>query len=648
MASDLDSDDFELVDSLEVAKHMIAEKKPDVAKIKAWLNATEYATSSSEFHRHLSSQATGTGEWIRETPQFSQWYSSNDHGSIWIKAVPGAGKSVVAASMVDSFARNESVPVVFFFFRQIIESNRTSRSLLRDWMSQLLPFSEMLQLSLWELLEEKRDLESVSTNQLWKHLLAGLRVVDRAYCVVDALDEMNVDEDFLSQLNALGSFRPAHVKVMMTSRPKQYLQRALKDPQVIHVSLEEDLVKRDISVFVLQRAAHFGRDGVDQKTQEFIKDMVCERSQGLFLYARLMLDQIAQSIKDKDHSEASIREMVAKLPVGLEEMYNRVLFDHAALMNIHGSVQILILQLVTHSARPMRLIEIAKALEANPRIAKTGRDSKEVVRNACGPLLEIMEDEVVQILHHSFTEFLLDTRRIDKSTNEAPQFPIIEPTTAHRDIAAACLARLQADAFDAYPKDDDPEKGEVAAARLRGGSMKEFDFRTIFLQHPLVDYAAKKWPYHAKQYDIEDQGFFNTMEQFCEPQSLHFRAWLELMSGERDSAVSIKNATPLHIAAGFGLSTWGKHLIQSGANLDALDSTENSPLFWASKGGHSEVVDLLLKAGAKPDIDGYDGLKPLHVAASRNHAGVVKLLLGAGRSNISFHHLQHLCMHIQS
>jgi hypothetical protein len=293
MASDLDSDDFELVDSLEVAKHMVAEKKPDVAKIKAWLNTTEYATSSSEFHRHLSSQATGTGEWIRETPQFSQWYSSNDHGSIWIKAVPGAGKSVVAASMVDSFARNESVPVVFFFFRQIIESNRTSRSLLRDWMSQLLPFSEMLELSLWELLEEKRDLESVSTNQLWKHLLAGLRVVDRAYCVVDALDEMNVDEDFLSQLNALGSFRPAHVKVMMTSRPKQYLQRALKDPQVIHVSLEEDLVKRDISVFVRQRAAHFGRDGVDQKTQEFIKDMVCERSQGLFLYACLMLDQIA-------------------------------------------------------------------------------------------------------------------------------------------------------------------------------------------------------------------------------------------------------------------------------------------------------------------------------------------------------------------
>jgi hypothetical protein len=143
MASDLDSDEFELVDSLDVAKHIVAEKKPDIAKIKAWLNPTDYAASSSEFHRHLSSRALGTGEWIRGTSQFSHWHSSNDHSSIWVKAVPGAGKSVVAASMVDSLARSECVPVLFFFFRQIIETNRTARSLLRDWISQLLPFSEI-------------------------------------------------------------------------------------------------------------------------------------------------------------------------------------------------------------------------------------------------------------------------------------------------------------------------------------------------------------------------------------------------------------------------------------------------------------------------------------------------------------------------
>jgi hypothetical protein len=84
---------------------------------------------------------------------------------------------------------------------------------------------------------------------------------------------MSIDEGFLSRLDAR-SFRLAQVKILITSRPKQYLQRSLKDPQVIHVSLEEELVKRDISVFVRQRAAGFGQDGVDLKTQEFIKDTV--------------------------------------------------------------------------------------------------------------------------------------------------------------------------------------------------------------------------------------------------------------------------------------------------------------------------------------------------------------------------------------
>lgn len=369
MPSDSESD-FELIDSLEIAKDIVAQKKPDIEKIKAWLKPTDYSTSSSEFHRHLSSQAPETGEWIRQTAQFCQWHSSNNHGSIWIKVVPGAGKSVAAASMVESIGRIESVPVLFFFFRQIIETNRSPRSLLRDWISQLLPFNEILQASLWEMVEAKNELEAVSTSELWKQLRAALRAMNRVYCVVDALDEMDVDADFLSQLNALGTLRPANVKILMTSRPKQYLQRAMTDPQVIHVSLEEELVKRDISVFVHQRATDFGRNGVDQNTQEFIKDTVCERSQGLFLYARLMLGQIDQAIKENCDSENSIRQMVAKLPVGLEEMYNRVLFDHATLTNVDQSIQLLILQLITHSARPMRLIELASALEAHPHYQK--------------------------------------------------------------------------------------------------------------------------------------------------------------------------------------------------------------------------------------------------------------------------------------
>lgn len=147
--------------SLDIA----LEKKPDLVLIKKWLNPTDYDAPSSEYHRHAHAKARGTGEWIRGTSQFDQWYSSHDHGSIWVKAVPGAGKSVLAAGTVSSL-RKEPFPVLFFFSRQIIETNRTARSLLQDWLCQLLSFTEILQVSLWELVKDKKELATVSTEQL--------------------------------------------------------------------------------------------------------------------------------------------------------------------------------------------------------------------------------------------------------------------------------------------------------------------------------------------------------------------------------------------------------------------------------------------------------------------------------------------------
>ncbi|TGO57353.1 hypothetical protein BCON_0066g00010 [Botryotinia convoluta] len=545
MMSDMSSDDFEMIESEEVIKQMLVDEKPDLEEIRKWLNPTDYLASSSEFNRHASSKARNTGEWIRETSQFDQWHSSADHGSIWIKAVPGAGKSVLAASMVQSLSANESIPVLFFFFRQIIETNRTSRGLLRDWMCQLLPFSEALQLNLFEHVKNEQSMESITTAHLRKHLLTGLKILKRVYCIADALDEMNMDEEFLSQLNALRSFRP-----------------------VIHVSLEEELVKRDISIFVRQRVEQFAEDGINETMQSFIQNTVCERSEGLFLYARLMLDQIAQSIKNKEHSDVSIQEMIAKLPVGLEEMYNRVLIDHASLTKIHQDIQIIILQLITQSVRPMRLIEIAKAIQDNPHLAKSGRDGKEIARSGCGPLLEVMEDGVVQILHHSFTEFLLDANRTTHKLLKVPQFPVVDPKNTHREIVLLCISQLQGGAFSSYPISDDAENG--------GGNGKQF------------------------RYDYEDESFYETLEDFSPGFGLG--GWTQRLL-ENGADVEMRDSTErtsLFWAAKGGHIEVVKRLLDAGAEPDIDGYGGLKPLQVAASNNHAGVVKLLLRAGVSP------------------------------------------------
>ncbi|KAI9642051.1 hypothetical protein NHQ30_009922 [Ciborinia camelliae] len=104
----MSSDGFEIVESGDIFKQMV--EKPDLSAIKNWLSPTDYLASSSEFKRHAFSKAL-----------------------------------------------------------QIIETNRSSRALLRDWMSQLLPHSEVLQLYLWEHVKDEKTLDSSPQNNCGKN-----------------------------------------------------------------------------------------------------------------------------------------------------------------------------------------------------------------------------------------------------------------------------------------------------------------------------------------------------------------------------------------------------------------------------------------------------------------------------------------------
>ncbi|THV44894.1 hypothetical protein BGAL_0560g00030 [Botrytis galanthina] len=117
-------------------------------KIEAWLEPTDYLNDFSELNRHIASRAPGTGIWVCETPQYQQWHNTDDHGSLWVKGAPGAGKSVISACLVQHLKATENSPVLSFFFRRTIESNRRSRNLVCDWPAQLLRYSVDLQVAL--------------------------------------------------------------------------------------------------------------------------------------------------------------------------------------------------------------------------------------------------------------------------------------------------------------------------------------------------------------------------------------------------------------------------------------------------------------------------------------------------------------------
>lgn len=584
----------------------------DVKNIRDWLQPTPYDLERSEFSRHLESHLTGTGQWLISTNTYQQWHGGDANGLLWIKGIPGSGKSVMAASIIHQL-RKEDVPVLFFFFRQIIDANHQPVAALRDWLCQILPFSPSLQVKLKkEYLDNKRSIDTLAANDLWKNIKFALSAFPKAYCVTDALDEMDQgNDDFLQALVELGQWRPENLKVLIFSRPVVAVESPLRPFSVPFLRLEENLVDRDIAAYVQYRLRN---SSVPKDHWNLITEAIPGRANGLFLFARLSMDAFLKP-------GADAQDILKELPADLNMMYNDLLREHAKRSNVPDDLQLLILQSITHVTRPLRLLEVAEMIKAThaPIGSCSLKEIKNLVRAACGPLLQILHDETVSVIHHSFTEFLKGFTR-SAALNDST-YPILETGPTNQRLAIACLDYLASGCLETLDikkrtKEDEffqPKKAQQSEIRL---------------QFPFLEYAATNWYIHTRRAALAGMdlsSLYLVLDSFV-ANKRRFIAWLDIDWPEN----VIQGLTPLHAAAKTGLAQYAVHLIRKGADPNAKSHRGDPPLYWAASRGHADVAQLLIDNGADPDGEAHAGYKPLHEAASKNHADVVKVFLAAG------------------
>jgi ankyrin repeat protein len=94
----------------------------------------------------------------------------------------------------------------------------------------------------------------------------------------------------------------------------------------------------------------------------------------------------------------------------------------------------------------------------------------------------------------------------------------------------------------------------------------------------------------------------------------------------------LRRATPLHIASSKSTPeymTIAKHLIEMGANINAVDDKKETPIFLAVKINNVALVKLLLEKGANIDIQNDTQHSIMHYAAENPDPGaeILKLLI---------------------
>lgn len=602
----------------DAKQNEVAVTPQDVAAIRSWLCPTEFDSDGSEYCKHLNAHAPGTGDWLVQSEAYRKWHDSTETttGGLWIQGIPGSGKSVVAARLVQRLKAEETAPVAFFFARRIIKSNSNPHNLVQDCLYQLLDHSIPLQARLNDLRQQKPS-EYTPFQELWRAFLFALSALPRAYVVFDALDELAVEQNgFLPLLLELAQVSPQSIKLIITSRTVSHLVDALRGPSLGLIRLTKRAVESDIATYIDQRLVQQEQRPLTEEQQAKIKETICQKAEGLFLYARLILDQLMEQ------PTTPVDQHLQGLPESLEEMYVNLLHEHATRSGAGLPFQSWLLSWITHSTRPLRVTELATlALSMLDQAGlKKDQDAKLMVRTACGPLLEVLENETVQVIHHSFTEFLLDSQRpTAKESDSNAWFPAFEPTATHRYLTLSIINYLLSGCFNGWEYDWREFSGD--------GFGKEH--HAVIVRFPFLQYAVQGLIDHAQSCDLDDPELMQELDRLFDPGAHTYNAWLDFWFASMDR-YAIDGFKPIHVAAHAGLSRYMAHLIAKGEDPNVCNEYCETPVWVAAMNGNADTLGVLLDAQASfTDFD-KAGSAPIHQAADGGYIDVLQRLLDAG------------------
>ncbi|XP_024908100.1 ankyrin repeat domain-containing protein 35 isoform X2 [Pteropus alecto] len=103
-----------------------------------------------------------------------------------------------------------------------------------------------------------------------------------------------------------------------------------------------------------------------------------------------------------------------------------------------------------------------------------------------------------------------------------------------------------------------------------------------------------------------------------------------LQHGANEDAVDAENRSPLHWAASSGCASSVLLLCDHEAFLDVLDNDGRTPLMVASLGAHAAICSQLLQRGARVNVTDKDDKSALILACEKGSAEVAELLLSHG------------------
>ncbi|ETR97322.1 hypothetical protein M419DRAFT_12821 [Trichoderma reesei RUT C-30] len=466
------------------------------------------ATNVREVHqRKVKAKAPNTCEWFLSNPTFVAWESSSSQEAserfLFISGKSGCGKSILAASIIETF-KQQKKETMYFYFSGLETSRQDADSLVRWFLLDVLPSTTDETVQMIKLLFAKGNPTSSELRRALSIIMATLPTP--LYLVIDGIDEVQGQVgDLFVQLRGIIDKSPL-TKVILIGRPHAFERQA----SAYWIRISNELLQADIRTFIAtetQRSALLQQPNIHERV---IKELL-EKADGMFLWARLSINELCGA-----YSQDDVKQILKRLPLGMENAFNRILQE---IVTSSGETEIqrakYILTILVVSARALELRELQHAcavatqmnqdeFEREPLDAYKGPDPATMFLRSCRGLISI-ENGIVGLVHLTAREYLV---RPAVQWDSRISILRVDAAAAHGFLANVCLETITGSGFEWF--------------RQREGL-----FIPQSLEYPpLFSYAIKFMAYHFNRWEDTDPVTAARIESFF---VTHGISWVELL-----------------------------------------------------------------------------------------------------------------------
>ncbi|KAK6524130.1 hypothetical protein TWF694_005792 [Orbilia ellipsospora] len=384
--------------------------------LKQGLNPTLFLDDRLDETRKILARFPATGQWFLQHTDFLVWAEINTPGTqiLVLHGIPGAGKTILSYIAFDNLLKQAGYKAHHLRLTGLPNQNNdclgAMHSLLYELASQDIAEIETILDALDQIQIKRLKREQIIEQNLCRIIVSN----GPTFLFIDGLDEFNEDSEIQNFLEVLENLTKqcSNLRILLSCRMEEPIKTIISTWNHFAISTTSSLLRHDISQFV----HHSDNMNTLIKDYKFnateakaYLDALCLKSDGMFLYAKLILAELKFQSNRKE-----VNDLINELPEGLDGAYRRSITRISKLRKIPQLRAKFVFQFLLVARRPLREAELRQAVVAEPFIEKfiPTMELRLSLGILCGSLIEVNEDRIVTLVHSSLKRYLLEQDRI--------------------------------------------------------------------------------------------------------------------------------------------------------------------------------------------------------------------------------------------